>query len=72
MLTPPRLWYCRTALISAGPPVMRGQLDGVLEGSHPASRQKSGDRQFAGLVPDRIAAFDFADPLELAETSDQA
>jgi hypothetical protein len=45
----------------------RGQLDGVLEASHPASRQKSVDRQFAGLIPDDISPLEFADPLELPE-----
>ena len=34
-----------------GPSRQRGQLDGVLEASHPPARQKSADRQLAGLIP---------------------
>ena len=45
----------------------RGQLDGVLEASHPAARQKAGDRDLAGLIPDGISPLDFTDPLELSE-----
>src|ERR1035437_2294055 len=45
----------------------RRQLDRVLEASHPTSRQKACDRDFAGLIPNGISALDFADPLELSE-----
>src|SRR5580704_71125 len=51
-LTPPRLAYWRTAEVAGTPP-------------DAAATQKSGDRDFARLAPQVVAALDFADPLEL-------
>src|ERR1700728_107659 len=43
------------------------QGNGVGEATHPCAGQKSGDRDFAWLGPQLVAALDFSDPLKLLE-----
>ncbi len=70
-LTPPRLRYCRTAEISAGPPSIAASAMASCVAAHAAAAEKAGDGDLAGMPPQIVAAFDLADPLELLQSSDR-